>query len=507
MPEYAAFTFDETRQLLSTCRQLNSMGILRYGTPESVLKKYPRITGDNPGEIAFFVTVADWVTSAGVLARRADSTGTAIDPTSPAIQVYRENGRPAGAVAGYYGLFYRTSGTWRFLQGPCVDIYCDPVDAEIVPGAVPDGTINESYSHTITWTDLDGNPTASGLPPGLFFNQTTGVIAGTPTQVGEFTVVVSGISDPNGCVLTVAFNITINPCDSGTSLIDPDSPPDGVVSVAYSHTVILTDLDGNASATNLPPGLSFNGSTGAITGTPTTEGSWVVIITGTSDTNNCPIYAEFVLTIGTCNVGDSALFNLYGAFSNRPADELPPGFVNEYYQAQIGFIAMDLPLVLANDPNTEPLPDGITFDGDTGILSGTPTECGDYIVRIEGTTDANECTLTLELKLKIFCDCPASDDYLDLDAWVFAAGTEASSEAVDLNIPFNEIIAISNATFRTVEPIISNLPPGLFWDAATGEVDGIPDTPGTYVTVFYGTVTSGDHEGCQIIHTRTYTVS
>ena len=63
--------------------------------------------------------------------------------------------------------------------------------------------------------------------------------------------------------------------------ITPRFAPDGKVGDAYSFTPVWTypgvSVKGyacNPSGTPLPPGLSFNSSTGAITGTPTTAGTY-----------------------------------------------------------------------------------------------------------------------------------------------------------------------------------------------------------------------------------------
>jgi Putative Ig domain len=85
---------------------------------------------------------------------------------------------------------------------------------------------------------------------------------------------------------------TFGPCISGcttSASITPGTPPAGTVGVAYSHTVTKSGLNGSGiAATGLPAGLSINSGTGAITGTPTTAGTYWVAFTGTStDTPAC----------------------------------------------------------------------------------------------------------------------------------------------------------------------------------------------------------------------------
>lgn len=95
------------------------------------------------------------------------------------------------------------------------------------------------------------------------------------------------------------------PCIDGcqtTASIDPGSPPDGEVDVAYTHSVTISGLDGDGvSAFGLPDGLVIDSGTGEITGTPTTAGTYYVTFTGDSDDETpCPItrIAKFIIAEG-----------------------------------------------------------------------------------------------------------------------------------------------------------------------------------------------------------------
>ncbi len=113
---------------------------------------------------------------------------------------------------------------------------------------------------------------ATGLPDGLVVGE-TGVLSGTPTQSGSFSVVLTA-RDSGGGVASAVLPLTIN----AALAISTPSLPAGTTGVAVVATT-LAATGGTApyswSATGLPPGLTMS-TTGVLSGTPTAGGTYGV---------------------------------------------------------------------------------------------------------------------------------------------------------------------------------------------------------------------------------------
>jgi prepilin-type N-terminal cleavage/methylation domain-containing protein len=111
---------------------------------------------------------------------------------------------------------------------------------------------------------------ASGLPTGLSMNS-SGLIAGTPTTPGTYPVTVTA-TDALSRAGTATFTWTINALPVLRNPGAQNSP----IGTPVSLSIALTGGTGpftwaiTAPGPGLPAGLSINGSTGLISGTPTT---------------------------------------------------------------------------------------------------------------------------------------------------------------------------------------------------------------------------------------------
>jgi len=141
----------------------------------------------------------------------------------------------------------------------------------------PAGTEGVPYSHQFG-PATGGTPpytySLTGSVPGLTFSTSTGVISGTPTTPGTYSLTV-GVTDAAMGTASVPCSIVIAAPSTPTALCN--TPPGGTVGVAYSHQFGASGGTPPYSylivAGALPPGITMN-SAGLASGTPTTAGTF-----------------------------------------------------------------------------------------------------------------------------------------------------------------------------------------------------------------------------------------
>jgi hypothetical protein len=115
---------------------------------------------------------------------------------------------------------------------------------------------------------------ATSLPAGLTIDPADGAISGTPTTAGSSSVTVT-VSDAYGQKATSSFGWTVSAALGYAGF----TPPASKVGTAGTP-VTLTASNGTRpyawSASGLPPGVTLDGSSGVISGSPGTRGAYPV---------------------------------------------------------------------------------------------------------------------------------------------------------------------------------------------------------------------------------------
>ncbi|MGB8542650.1 MAG: putative Ig domain-containing protein [Candidatus Acidiferrales bacterium] len=195
-------------------------------------------------------------------------------------------------------------------------------------------TLNAAYSATVTATGgllpLSWAVTAGALPTGLSLAPSTTdtvQITGKPTVAGTYTFTIT-VTDSAGFSNSVPFTLAV----SSLSITTTSPLPPGVVNTAYdSPGLQFAATGGNApytwsvaSGSSLPAGLTLDPSTGILSGTPTTAGTFNFGITVT-DTSKPPVSVtgNFTLVVS----GAQNLIGLNGSYAFEFSGYNSTGFV------------------------------------------------------------------------------------------------------------------------------------------------------------------------------------
>src|ERR1022692_3439699 len=280
-----------------------------------------------------------------------------------------------------------TSTGTAFASSNTASLTVNAPVANTTHSPLPKGTVNVSYSQTLTATGGSGTYTwavaAGTLPGGLSLNTKTGVISGLPTARG-----LSHFKSKVPTALRLPAAKEFAPTIAPPLTIPNSSPlPTGTVGVNYSQTVKATGGSGtytrSVSAGALP-GLSLSSATGAISGQPTTAGPANFTIQVT-DSNQATATKAFAITFNPALVITSG-------------SPLPQGTSGVNYAQTVtatgGSGTYTWAVTVGN------LPSPLLLNAATGLISGQPSAATTANFTIQ-VTDTNQVVTTKAFALTI----------------------------------------------------------------------------------------------------------
>ena len=238
------------------------------------------------------------------------------------------------------------------------------------------GQLELSQSLSATWK------AESSLPSGLKLNASTGVITGKASKAGDYTVTFTASTSQGNITKDVTIIVNAKPKKPA---LKKSSLAKGYVNTPYSQELVFTGTTPISVTINgLPNGLNVNESTGLITGTPVTAGTYSLKLKAeniATKLENKPVTKTLKLVIND----QPPELDIADDFT------LPDAKVGESYSYTFNISSGTGKLTW----KASGLPAGIKFSN--GTLSGKPTKAGNFKITLTLSNSGGKFTAKIPI--------------------------------------------------------------------------------------------------------------
>ena len=347
------------------------------------------------------------------------------------------------------------------------------------PTTLPGGQVGIAYTST-TLTGAGGTTpytwslSSGALPAGVTLNASTGVISGTPTASGSFTVTAK-VTDSIGGFGTKAYAAFVIKAAPSITLRRHCR-----MALSGRRTTTMTAAGGTTPYTwsvlsgALPTGVTMT-SAGVISGTPTAAGTFSPVIKVT-DSLSATATKSYTVTVTApalrspprlrCQAGRSP-WRTHRPRSRVPADR-------------------------RRTPGALPAASGLALST-AGVLTGTPTAAGSYASIVVTVTDNASVIATKSYSVAI--------------TGALAITAPASLPDGQVGIPYTSTTITRTGGSSPFVWTATGLPAGVTINSSTGVVSGTPTVTGAFsptitVTDSYSTTASRTYSSSVTIAAR-----
>lgn len=320
----------------------------------------------------------------------------------------------------------------------------------------------------ILFTGTEVTLTSQNLPSGVSVDGGTGRIQGRPLASGVFNATITARNSAGTDTKIVA--ITITSPTTQIPVLEQDLSPIQLVRNVNMPPYNFINSGGIATtwtASNLPQGLSFNFSTGTISGRPSVVENKTVTITATNSSGT----ATTTLAINVISSVASPVIN----------NQTINAFRGVHFSFQLEATGTITNWLVDNIPNNS-LPQGISLSAVIGTISGIPTTIGSFTTTIKVENESGNDTAVITIIVANSALIPV----------ITAGQTFIGRKGVN----FNYTIGFSNSggtpTAWRLATTQTLLHPGITLDGRNGYLSGIPTAAGNTSTQLIASNSAGD---------------
>lgn len=274
-----------------------------------------------------------------------------------------------------------------------------PVVLPVSPDVLPVGMVGQSYNQRLQVLNTDRPMTwdlvAGALPRGLAFDKTTGILSGTPVEVGQ--VMLSFRASDTGVIATEKANaarqyvLTIEAGRPALMVSASSVFPNGVVGVGYQHQPLVVSGGSQPyvwriESGRLPEGVTLNQVNGIVSGVPTEAGTFALRIR-VGDAAQGSVSQDFSLRV----TAPAAVVPVNPA--NPPVTQvvpfalvnitaMPNGTVGDNYTFRPMTVTGGRAPYEWSVPPAGRLPSGLSVDTN-GVITGVPGAVGTYTFTLQ----------------------------------------------------------------------------------------------------------------------------
>jgi Putative Ig domain len=230
--------------------------------------------------------------------------------------------------------------------------------------------ISQLYSFKAQASDPDGDKLTFSIankPAWAAFDTSTGTLSGTPaaSAAGNYANITISVTDGRASASLTPFAISVQSTTNHAPTISGSPPTSLSAGTAYAFQPTASDSDKDTlafSIQNKPAWASFSSASGALTGLPSSAGTYSNIMISVSDGKVSASLPAFTITVGTAGSTNRA-----PTISGTPIANISAGTAYAFQPAASDADGDKLTFSITNKPSWA------TFSTTTGALSGLPS--------------------------------------------------------------------------------------------------------------------------------------